>query len=158
MDYTQCAASARDLSNAITRHKPRATWDLSMTLRPRLQWEKKPGRARARFYCKRSKCQKVYQNRPRHLVHLSARARPALGPAFSHCKRKPGQMGYQIWYPIWYLYQKVAMYECTFPLYASFGQQTMEAIMTSTMSHCWVRTFCAWVRKRCAKYHHILRT
>ena len=32
MDYTQCAASARDLSNAITRHKPRATWGLSMTL------------------------------------------------------------------------------------------------------------------------------
>ena len=26
MDYTQCAASARDLSNAITRHKPRATY------------------------------------------------------------------------------------------------------------------------------------
>ena len=25
VDYTQCAASARDLSNAITRHKPRAT-------------------------------------------------------------------------------------------------------------------------------------
>ena len=40
-------------------------------------------------------------------------------------------------------------------LYASFGQQTMEAIMTSTMSHCWVRTFCAWVRKRCAKYHQL---
>ena len=33
VDYTQCAASACDLSNAITRHKPRATWDLSMTLR-----------------------------------------------------------------------------------------------------------------------------
>ena len=32
VDYTQCAASARDLSHAITRHKPRATWDLSMTL------------------------------------------------------------------------------------------------------------------------------
>ena len=32
VDYTQCAASARDLSNAITRHKPRASWDLSMTL------------------------------------------------------------------------------------------------------------------------------
>ena len=32
VDYTQCAASARDLSNAITRHKLRATYDLSMTL------------------------------------------------------------------------------------------------------------------------------
>ena len=31
----------------------------------------------------------------------------------------------------------------------------MEAIMTSTMSHCWVRTLCAWVCKKCAKYHHI---
>ena len=27
--------------------------------------------------------------------------------------------------------------------------------MTSTMSHCWVRTLCAWVCKKCAKYHHI---
>ena len=26
--------------------------------------------------------------------------------------------------------------------------------MTSTMSHCWVRTHCAWKRKKCAKYHH----
>ena len=25
--------------------------------------------------------------------------------------------------------------------------------MTSTMSHCWVRTLCAWVCKKCAKYH-----
>ena len=31
----------------------------------------------------------------------------------------------------------------------------MEAIMTSTMSHCWVRTLCTWVCKKCAKYHHI---
>ena len=27
--------------------------------------------------------------------------------------------------------------------------------MTSTMSHCWVRTLCAWVCNKCAKYHHI---
>ena len=27
--------------------------------------------------------------------------------------------------------------------------------MTSTMSHCWVRTLCAWVYNKCAKYHHI---
>ena len=26
----------------------------------------------------------------------------------------------------------------------------MEAIMTSTMSHCWVRKLCAWVCKKCA--------
>ena len=24
--------------------------------------------------------------------------------------------------------------------------------MTSTMSHCWVRTLCAWVCNKCAKY------
>ena len=27
--------------------------------------------------------------------------------------------------------------------------------MTSTMSHCWVRTLCAWVCNKCVKYHHI---
>ena len=77
----------------------------------------------------------------RPLEVVSTRARPALGPAFSHCKRKPGQMGYQIVTP---------------GSYASFGQQTMEAIMTSTMSHCWVRTFCAWVRKRTGAQAHLI--
>ena len=27
----------------------------------------------------------------------------------------------------------------------------VKLFMTSTMSHCWVRTLCAWVRKRCAR-------
>ena len=65
MDCIQCAASARDLPNAITRQKPRATEDLSMTLKTpftvqaraerglnwgtrypnfvRLQWRARPG-------------------------------------------------------------------------------------------------------------------
>ena len=38
--------------------------------------KKKPGRARARFHCKHSKCQKVYQKRPR----IWYTSRPAPGP------------------------------------------------------------------------------
>ena len=119
--------------------KNRKRSEKSEVLDPVYSGKKKPGRAWAwaHFHCKRSKCQKGYQKRPRIWPTSGGR----LGPAFSHCKRKPGPNGVP---------------NCDPGSYASFGQQTMEAIMTSTMSHCWVRTFCAWVRKRTGAQAHLI--
>ena len=68
----------------------------NMTLRPRLQWKKSRAEHGLVFTVNAQNAKRGTKNGCAFGRPLGpGPARPALGPAFSHCKRKPGQMGYQ---------------------------------------------------------------